>query len=287
MAEPADRTKSGNVSEESKIRLLSFDDFPFAQTVRKIAGWNQTDTDWRRLVEHAPEGCFLIEHDGKPAGTATTTSYGTDLAWIGMVLVHPEFRRLGLATALLNHCLNYLLVEKKVRCVKLDATPDGQKVYEKLGFQVEYGLARWERNSEPFDENPNRGQIEIPSYKLDHIAFGADRSKFLDQMLQNSSRSISIDECFGTIREGMSAAYLGPVISDDRKIGERIISDLISTSPSSHIFWDIFDDNPDAIRLAESLGFIKQRKLIRMWTGDSNLADRPEFQWAIGGPETG
>jgi ribosomal protein S18 acetylase RimI-like enzyme len=40
-----------------------------------------------------------------------------------MVLVHPDSRRRGVATALLEHTISYL--RDRVRCIKLDATPDG------------------------------------------------------------------------------------------------------------------------------------------------------------------
>ena len=54
-----------------RIRSLQPSDLDFAQEVRKIAGWNQTDADWLRLINYEPDGCFLIECDGGPAGTAT------------------------------------------------------------------------------------------------------------------------------------------------------------------------------------------------------------------------
>ncbi|MCB1202766.1 MAG: GNAT family N-acetyltransferase, partial [Verrucomicrobiae bacterium] len=57
-----------------------------------------------------------------PAGTATTTSYASDLAWIGMVLVHPDFRRQGIGTALLERAIRHLREERRVTCVRLDAT---------------------------------------------------------------------------------------------------------------------------------------------------------------------
>ena len=106
--------------------------------IRSLAGWNQTDNDWKRIFHYQPDGCFVIECEGEAAGTATTTCYGNDLAWIGMVLVDPRFRRRGLATALMEHCLQFLEKEKGIACVRLDATPEGQTVYEKLGFRLEY-----------------------------------------------------------------------------------------------------------------------------------------------------
>ena len=84
---------------------------------------------------------FVALMDDDLVGTITTTSYGTELAWIGMMLVHPDFRRRGIATALMKAGLDYLR-GGGVRCMKLDATPAGQPVYEKLGFQPEWSIER-------------------------------------------------------------------------------------------------------------------------------------------------
>ncbi len=123
-------------------------DVPFAEKVRSAAGWNQTAADWQRFLALAPEGCFVAEWNGVPAGTATTIEYGRDLAWIGMVLVEANFQRRGIGTALLKQCLDHLQ-QRGVRCIKLDATPLGKKLYDTLGFKDEFGLRRWERPAPP------------------------------------------------------------------------------------------------------------------------------------------
>ena len=71
------------------IRVLGPADVSFADSLRELAGWNQTLADWHRFLAMEPAGCFLAEWEEKPAGTATTLCYGTDVAWIWMVLVQP------------------------------------------------------------------------------------------------------------------------------------------------------------------------------------------------------
>src|ERR1051325_11798619 len=126
-----------------RLRLLRATDLSFADSLRAQAGWNQTRADWQRFLAIEPEGCFLAEWNGAPAGTATTTAYGSKLAWIGMGLVHSDHRRRGIGRALLERCVQYLQA-RDVRCVKLDATPPGKQVYDGLGFKDEWLLTRWE-----------------------------------------------------------------------------------------------------------------------------------------------
>ena len=157
-------------SDRIQVRSLTVTDLSFAEELSQLAGWNQTHQDWRRLLDYEPDGCFLADLEGRPAGTVTTTSYGTTLGWIGMMLVHPESRRQGVATALMQQSLNYLR-EKGVACIKLDATPAGQPVYERLGFTAEWEFCRWEL--------PDREDSSVQSKQTDHsINFDADRRIF-------------------------------------------------------------------------------------------------------------
>jgi len=266
------------------IRPLVPDDLPFAQNVREIAGWNQTDADWMRLIQYQPDGCFVVEHDGKPAGTATTTVFNEEVGWIGMVLVHPDFRRRGLATLLLESCIEYLTPITK--CIKLDATPAGMKVYEKLGFVEESRLHRWEGKA-PLGVSEKSNGAAIP-VEMDTDAFGTNRGAYLNVLAKDSSVLVSANGSgYGMIRQGKNASYLGPVISADKSAGAGMVSSLLSIEAGKKTYWDIHETNRAAVEAAEELGFVRQRELIRMYLGTENFQGRLDLQWAISGPETG
>lgn len=228
-----------------RIRRLTPEDLEFAGRLRAIAGWNQTDADWRRLMALRPDGCFLLESDGRPAGTATTTGYGPDLAWIGMVLVHPDFRRRGLATALIRHGLRCLF-DTGVRRVTLDATPAGEAVYGRMGFRSQWRLRRWYRDSpvdlpvptaggptpgieaapptdaalraEPLPTTPEVSRTHARStaffspamLRWDRRVFGADRAALL-HALAAGARAVAIEDDFGMTPEpSPTGARMGP-----------------------------------------------------------------------------
>src|SRR5262245_43463016 len=94
-------------------------DVPLGMELKRLAGWNQTEADWRRLLDLEPDGCFVAELDGTASATLATCVFGA-VAWIAMVLVHPRGRGRGLAKALLAHALNYL-ERRAVSSVRLDA----------------------------------------------------------------------------------------------------------------------------------------------------------------------
>ncbi len=110
-----------------------------------IAGWNQTIDDWRLLLK-ASAACCGVEIDGRLVATATLICYGRRLGWIGMILIHPEFRRRGLARELVTHVMERA-EQLGVETVKLDATDEGRGLYESLGFRAEQAVERWQRGS--------------------------------------------------------------------------------------------------------------------------------------------
>jgi ribosomal protein S18 acetylase RimI-like enzyme len=279
------------------LRLLRHEDLAFADTLRALVGWNQTYEDWERFLALEPDGCFLAECDGAPAGTATTLVYGPDLAWIGMALVHPDYRRRGIGRALLECGLEHLRA-RGVRCIKLDATPLGKHVYDTLGFKEEWTLTRWvyrqAASPSPVPEQMLRiwrptdaQQIE----SLDRTAFGVSRQRLL-QPLARQSRCVLVLESegisgYGMLRSGSQALYLGPVVAQAAVAGIRLLDALVARSEGQTIFLDVPDQNAGATAWAWQHGCTAQRALSRMFLGENLRPGHPNQQFAIAGPESG
>ena len=281
-----------SLSVQPLIRHLSEADLPFANEVREIAGWNQTLVDWRRFLSLEPEGCFLAEHDSQPAGTATTTCYGdADLAWIGMVLVHPDFRRRGIGTALLEHCIRHLRETRGIRCVKLDATPEGQPLYEKLGFEAEWGLRRWAwRKAKGTEAQRHKAPLEKRHFGLDRDTFGADRRRLLESLEKGGIATITSEHGFGLARKGSRATYLGPISATDTEPGLEILRSLIASvepGPEGLIFIDLPDENEAATELVNDLGFEPVRTLTRMYLGENATPGDARRMFGIAEPGLG
>ncbi len=277
-------------------------DVRFADRIRDSAGWNQTLQDWQRLLRHDPEGCFVAEWNGRPAGTATTTTFSKDLAWIGMVLVDPDLRRRGIGRALLVHCIEHLR-QSGVRCIKLDATPLGRRVYGPLGFVAEWSLSRWEtaklaacleRVDATSDRCPrplDRGGLGRVA-DLDEAAFGVARERMLAMLAAQSDTRVRRDGVgrvtgYGMLRPGQRANYLGPMVAQDESSGVALADDLLGSIQGRRLYWDIPDENHAAVRVAERSGMHRQRTLTRMWLGENARPGSPSAQWAIAAPEIG
>jgi GNAT superfamily N-acetyltransferase len=281
------------------LRAMTAADISFADQIRALAGWNQTLADWRRFLDTEPEGCFVAECNGQRAGTATTTVYGPELAWIGMVLVHPEHRQQGIGTALLEQCIQYAR-SQGVRSIKLDATPAGKKVYDHLGFQDEWTISRWV--SGEFCPTPVRSDPRIRVWRqhevggiieLDRVAFGIARHKILPALAAQSRHALVFEsepgriEAYGMMRDGTRAVYLGPVAAATSELGMSLIEALLARCPGEPIYWDIPDGNSSATDWAKQAGFTVQRSLTRMVLGQNATPGDPGKQIALAGPELG
>ena len=276
------------------IRLLFESDIPAAMQLKDAAGWNQTEKDWHRLLALEPNGCFAAVKDGRLVGTTTTTTYGSDLAWIGMVLVDPQERRRGIATQLMNVAIDYL--KDKVPTVKLDATAQGKPVYERFGFQVESVVERWSgtsnvRNAESRKMLDHKAIRDLLA--LDRLAFDADRSELLERLIDDACVPPVLlraaDQTlsgYALARRGTNADYIGPVVAKGPQHVESLLDQVLSELPGGRVYMDYNTKCDATTSLLSDRGFVKERDLIRMSAGARAAKTRP-IVVASAGPETG
>ncbi|MGY3126396.1 GNAT superfamily N-acetyltransferase [Bradyrhizobium sp. S3.14.4] len=120
------------------ILKLAVDDAIAGLVLSTEAHWNQTEEDWRIFLH---EGVVFGIRDGlRLVATAALLPYSGNNAWISMVLVSGTHRRRGLATRLVDACLE--TARKNGLTSWLDATPDGAAVYGPLGFTPTLQLRR-------------------------------------------------------------------------------------------------------------------------------------------------
>jgi RimJ/RimL family protein N-acetyltransferase len=256
--------------------------------LKDAEGWNQTEQDWHRLLDLSPDGCFGIEHEGRLVATATTTSYGRELAWIGMVITAPEFRGRGLATRLLSAALEFLDA-RQTQWVKLDATSMGSGVYRKFGFVDECPVERWLRPPWPAGAPPLIPATGEWDAALDRRAFAADRSALLAMLAQVESASIG-GAGFAMGRPGLHAIYFGPCVAADSLQARSLLEWFLARHASESIYWDLLPENQEAVDLARRYGFARNRQLMRMARGSGAtpvLLTRPQEIYAIAGLEFG
>src|SRR6476659_7321598 len=258
-----------------EVRWLFESDIPAAMQLKEAAGWNQTEEDWRRLLMFNQDGCFAALIDDHLVGTTTTTTYGNELAWIGMVLVDPQQRRQGIATRLMEVAMDHL--NGKVATVKLDATALGKPVYERIGFQVESVVERWSgisnahdaKTSKVLDEDAIRDVLA-----LDRAAFATDRSKLLKKLIDDACVPPVLLRAadgsgggYALASSGTNADYVGPVVAKSAEHVELMLDQVLSELPGRRVYIDFNTACGASTRVLSDRGFVKERDLIRMSAG--------------------
>ena len=236
-------------------------DLPSLLVLSNTAGWNQLEDDWLRLLRLQPDGCFGIDVDNTLAASATVVEYGSDLAWIGMVLTLPQFRGQGLARRLMERCLEF----SSARCVKLDASDMGKHLYETLGFRDECAIERWVRPAgaaeQPAGSTPQAIQV-LAAY--DAEVFGADRSALLEELRRYESASVS-DRSYAFARPGRLFHYFGPCVADNAAEFRTLLEWCVAGhGHEGQIALDLFPHDAAAVEVARRFGFEPVRRLWRM-----------------------
>jgi ribosomal protein S18 acetylase RimI-like enzyme len=275
------------------VRPMTAADLALGLRLSEQAGWNQTEADWRRALDLEPDGCFVAEWDGVPAGTATTCLLGR-VGWVALVLVDQDQRRHGIGRALLEHALADLDA-RGAASVRLDATPLGRPLYERLGFAAQFRLLRFEGVLPPASglvpeivPVPARRWGEL--VELDRTVTRTDRRKLLLRLFAERPDEVrAVQGRDGgflglmTARPGRRAVQLGPCLGE---AGAPLLAEACRRHGGRMVYLDVPEDNAAAVRLVGELGMRVQRHLTRMGRGEA-VAERIDLLWAGSGPEKG
>ncbi|HLY19710.1 MAG TPA: GNAT family N-acetyltransferase [Bryobacteraceae bacterium] len=243
------------------VRVLTPADVPAAMRIKQAAGWNQTETDWLNLIRLAPDTCFGLDCDGALAATTTAVTYERKLAWIGMVLTHPDHRRRGFARLLMEHALE-ALVALQIEWIKLDATEMGAPLYRDLGFEDEGPVERWRAVARGGPAAEPAGWT-AECAELDRTAFGADRSRLLAALAPLGAAAVT-GAGYAMARPGSEGAYFGPCVSRTPEAVRELLGWFLSRHAGLSVYWDLLPGNAGAVRLARACGFQPVRRLVRM-----------------------
>jgi predicted N-acetyltransferase YhbS len=277
-----------------QIRQMQSSDLVSCDQLRRLVGWNQLPEDWALFLRLSPSGCFVAELEGRIAGTVTTIHYEKKIGWIGMLIVHPEWRGLGVGSKLLKRAIDFLRAEG-VPSIKLDATPQGEPLYLQIGFRREFQITRWLRaDTAPCDhENPEIRPAKHGDFaeiaRLDEMSFGANRLELLRELHRRAARTtVSVEHeeitAFAMLRPGANANYLGPFTASNETIARKMLSAI--SAEVAPLIWDL-PEGENRASLAEELGFRPQRTLARLTLGEPLPAQIPEWYWGLVDPALG
>jgi GNAT superfamily N-acetyltransferase len=215
--------------------------------------------------------------------------YQTAVAGLG----RGRYRGRGIGTALLKRAIAHL-DSRGVRSIKLDATPAGKPLYERLGFVSEYDVERWSLRRPHVDAVTAIEKIELDDVlSWDRQVFGVDRSPLL-LSLQHEEPQFSVVarrgsklEGYAFGRRGSLADQLGPWVAISEAAAAVTLDQFLRRSRRETLFVDCVNRTVWSRSLVKSRGFTFVRPLTRMYRGSNDYPGMPNLVGGISGPDFG
>jgi GNAT superfamily N-acetyltransferase len=274
-------------TDQVAIVRLKPDDALAGLALSAEASWNQNEADWRFFLS---EGTVLgvRDSDGKLVASAALLPYTSGNAWISMVLVTANWRRRGLATKLVDACLDVATRQRLTSW--LDATPAGAGVYGPLGFTPSLQLRRLRLDkpmSTKVEAPPSLTSCRIETFAAqDRRAMGFDRSTLLSEISARSgSRLLSSGEAFALVRDGRKARHIGPLFAPGAEQALAMVNEIV-WSESGPLLIDAVNEQVDFLKGLIGSGWTIERPFQRMRFGRATALPA-QLPFAVAGPEYG
>lgn len=263
------------------------------------SGWNQTAQDWGVFFDCGTiyvvrddhgrigaSGAVLPMGESRPGYLASLTGRG--VAWISMILVRPDLRGRGLARRVFEQCMRD--IHDQGRIAMLDATPQGEPLYEQFGFEHLWRLTRWRREARPATgpalplAKPDLDTLA----ELDQEALGFSRKNLLGALLgRPDSRYVRHVLGFAIVRAGRVAHHIGPLVATNEPTAVAVMQEA-AAALSGPVVIDVPDDRPLLRQALADAGFAPQRGFARMAraTAEQRIPrGQTHFIHAVAGPE--
>ncbi|MFJ7373290.1 GNAT family N-acetyltransferase [Lysinibacillus capsici] len=176
--------------------------------------------------------------EGKIVSSAAIIPYDTNVASIGMVIVHEQCRGFGLGRIVTQACIDSVSAETAIMLV---ATIEGQPLYQKMGFTTAEHVHKYlaDKYVETTSEADFLGTIKEfqeqdfeQLAQLDAAAFGDSRRIFLRKRIRQSQRCVVVKNQdnqmigYGLTIAGPIYLLLGPIVAPSKEIAHHIINEL-------------------------------------------------------------
>jgi GNAT superfamily N-acetyltransferase len=251
------------------------------------AHWNQNEADWGFFLTKGT--VFGVRDDDRRLiATAALLPYTPVNAWISMVLVTASWRRRGLATKLVDLCLD--VAAKQGLTTWLDATPAGTTVYGPLGFTPTLQLRRLRlESSTPAKADASQSLLACDLAQFitrDVSAMGFDRSALLAELGgRPGSRLLSNGDAVALIRDGRTVRHIGPLFANNSDRALALVDEIVR-SETGPVLIDAVGTQEEFLKGLTNSGWTIERPFQRMRFGRA-AAQAVEPPFAVAGPEYG
>ena len=247
-------------------------------------GWNPGKSDAEVFWNTDPDGFYGFFYNEKLIAAGAIISYNKEYGFMGLFIVHKEYRNKGIGRKLWHLRRDLLINRLQTNApIGMDGVLAMQSFYSKGGFNIAFRDERYEFNSKtiPFSTHVsliNKEDFEnIIEYDTPH--FGCQRSLFLKNWLQMpESRAVKYTENnsilgYAVIRKAETGYKIGPLFANNPKIAEELFKSCLSIAPNYSVFLDIPTTNQNAVSLVKKYKGKYVFECARMYYGEMPKTD--------------
>lgn len=232
-----------SLPRDLSLRDADLGDVPAIAALRVAAGWSVHEWALRAVIGMPHARCIVTaDGEGALAGVGSGIAYGP-LGFVGNMVVVETYRRRGVGSAILDSVASFL-EGAGCRRLELNATADGQALYQRHGF-ASIGMSSVARILRGAQMSPDpslstrhaeRSDLETLA-AFDHPRFGGDRRALLGLLLDDPAAPIVLAE-----RDGAIVGYacvrpdeprIGPVLADAPSVAETLLLEAFELAPST------------------------------------------------------
>lgn len=263
-----------------ELRQLTKDGLQTLLAWAMAEGWNPGIHDHEVFWETDPEGFYgFYTNDTLIAGGAVV-SYNQTFGFMGLFIVHPEYRGQGIGRKLWQ--LRRDLLIRRLNhgaAIGMDGVVAMQPFYEKGGFRIAYRDERYERMGSAFDVSHLITTINVNDHErlidYDRDCVGYSRQIFLRSWLRtpNSQGFKFIQHnrlCgYAVIRKAIESYKIGPLFADSSEVAEELYKACLNASIGQPVFLDIPVINKGASELVRKYEARYVFECARMYLGEA------------------
>lgn len=242
------------------IRTMKQEELSIAINWAQSEGWNPGLHDAELFYQADPNGFFVGEINNQIVAVGSAVNYDNNFAFCGLYIVAPEHRGKGYGLALTKHRLKYC----GERNIGIDGVLENVDIYKNIGYVPYYQNYRYQFNAS-HKANIDQNITEISENSLaqvldyDKFCFPAARKNFLTSWIkQDDGKSLFFTENgefkgYIVRRKCHQGHKIGPLFADNDQVAALLLNAIQADIKNEIVILDVPGNNPDAIKLAESL----------------------------------
>ena len=225
-------------------------------------GWNPGVNDAEVFWNTDPNGFYGFYYDNELIAGGAIISYNKEFGFMGLFIVHKDYRNKGIGRKLWHLRKNYLINKLNTNAsIGMDGVLAMQPFYNKGGFNIAFRDERYEFTSKEYSFSNHISTIDIEDFdeiiKYDVSFFGCQRTLFLKYWLfMTESKAIKYkkdDKIIGyaVIRKAETGYKIGPLFANNTQIAEELFKSCLTIAPNNSVFLDIPTTNQNAVDLVK------------------------------------